>query len=180
MYYTHLHTHLHARAHTHIHTRTHRLARTHTHTSTRTKTHTQILARTQSHTHSSVCTTQEDTKRKEQAERDREKRSKKKVSRLAVLIVWQESLHGCVVFVWESAWLCGVCMRVCTLMLDLHGNSQRRLTEKMPENAHYCIQKAATHSHLIWLTSFEYQIVAGIESYPSMCPVLCGSLCVLR
>jgi ribosome-associated toxin RatA of RatAB toxin-antitoxin module len=49
----------------------------------------------------------------------------------------------------------------------------------MPEIAHCCIQKAATHSHFIRSTPFEYQIVADIESYPSMCPVLCGSLNVL-
>ena len=58
--------------------------------------------------------------------------------------------------------------------------SQRGLTEEMPENAHFCIQKAATHSRSIRSTTLYYQSVAGIESDPSMCPVLCGSLCVLR
>ena len=51
---------------------------------------------------------------------------------------------------------------------------------EMPKIAHLCIQKAATHRHLIQSTPFKYQSVAGIESYPSVCPVLCGSLCVLR
>ena len=53
-------------------------------------------------------------------------------------------------------------------------------TEEMPENVHFCIQKAATHSHFIQLTPFQYPSVLDIESYPSMCPVLSGSLCVLR
>jgi len=57
---------------------------------------------------------------------------------------------------------------------------RRGLTEEMPENAHFFIQKAATHSHFIRSTPFWYQIVAGIESYPSMSPVLRGSLGVLR
>ena len=57
---------------------------------------------------------------------------------------------------------------------------QRGSTEEMPENVHFGIQQAATHSHFIRSTPFEYQSVAGIESYPSTCPVLRGSLCVLR
>jgi len=32
--------------------------------------------------------------------------------------------------------------------------SQRGLTEEMPENVHVCIQKAATHSHVIQSTPF--------------------------
>ena len=31
---------------------------------------------------------------------------------------------------------------------------QRGLTEEMPENVHFCIQKAATHSHFIRSTPF--------------------------
>jgi hypothetical protein len=31
---------------------------------------------------------------------------------------------------------------------------QRGLTEEMPENVHFCIQKAATHSHFIPSTPF--------------------------
>ena len=36
----------------------------------------------------------------------------------------------------------------------------------MPENVHFCIQKAATHSHFIQLKLFLYLSVAGIEELP--------------
>jgi len=32
--------------------------------------------------------------------------------------------------------------------------SQRGSTEEMPENVHFCIEKAATHSHFIQSTPF--------------------------
>ena len=45
--------------------------------------------------------------------------------------------------------------RVCTLyMTECMVISQRGSTEEMPENAHFCIQKAATHSHFIQTTPF--------------------------
>jgi len=51
-----------------------------------------------------------------------------------------------------------VCMHVfvcalCVYDVDVQ-RYQRGLTEEMPENVHFCIQKAATHSHFIRSTSF--------------------------
>jgi hypothetical protein len=41
-----------------------------------------------------------------------------------------------------------------TISSQTQVNYQRGLTKEMPENVHFCIQKAATHSHFIWSTPF--------------------------
>lgn len=59
-----------------------------------------------------------------------------------------------------------------------HARGGRR--SKSPKNDLFCIQSAATHSHVSQLEPFQLQFVAVIVSYQNICSDLCGIPCVRR